>query len=543
MSFARAAGILLHPTSLPSRGGIGDFGPAAYQFADFLASARQGVWQVLPLGPLGYGNSPYSSTSAFAGNPLLISLERLSERGWIEPGKIEPGKIDPGKIDPGLIDSGLIDSGRIDPEKMGDGKADLSKPASAVEYGQVFGRKMPLLFEAGRNFLRSGSSESLRRFEKFRDANAWWLDDFVLFDALRAARKLQSWNQWPRELACREPAALEKAREKLADEIRIRAALQFAFYEQWGALRQYCAKRAIRIVGDVAIFVNHDSADVWTHRELFRLDENLEPEVVAGVPPDFFSKTGQRWGNPLYRWDVMKAQGYEWWIRRLRWATQNCDYIRLDHFRGFDQFWEIRAEDATAVNGRWVDGPRDDLFVKLREALGGLPFFAEDLGYITPEVNALRERLQIPGMAVLQFGFGDEGAHIYLPYRSAEKVIYTGTHDNDTVVGWWNSGAAEHERHNAESYVGRCEDGIHWGFIRAAHGSPSNLCVVPLQDVLGLGSEARMNTPSQHMGNWRWRFDQGQLTRELTAKLAHLAELCERLPKPFATPPVESFSA
>jgi 4-alpha-glucanotransferase len=336
---------------------------------------------------------------------------------------------------------------------------------------------------------------------------------------------------------------MDKARKELAADIEIRSALQFAFYEQWRALRQYSAKRAIRIVGDVAIFMNHDSADVWTHRELFRLDENLEPEVVAGVPPDFFSKTGQRWGNPLYRWDVMKERGYEWWIQRLRWATQNCDYIRLDHFRGFDQFWEIPAGDATAVNGRWVDGPRDDLFLKLREALGGLPFFAEDLGYITPEVHALRARLQIPGMAVLQFGFGDEGSHMYLPHRSADKVIYTGTHDNDTTVGWWKSGAAEHERRNAETYLGRCDDGIHWALIRAAQCSPASLSIIPLQDVLGLGSDCRMNTPSLDGGNWRWRFDPTQLSGELSAKLAQLAELTDRLPKPFASPGDDTFSA
>jgi len=509
MSFPRAAGILLHPTSLPSRGGIGDFGPAAYQFVDFLATARQGLWQVLPLGPLGYGNSPYSSTSAFAGNPLLISLERLAERGWIDSAKL-------------------------------DGLASGSEP---VEYDHVFAQKMPLLFEAARNFLRSGSTDALRRFEAFHTENAWWLDDFVLFDALRAKQKLESWNQWPHDLAYREPLALEKARAELASDIQIRSALQFAFYEQWRALRRYCAERAVRIVGDVAIFMNHDSAEVWARRELFRLNENLEPDVVAGVPTDFFSKTGQRWGNPLYRWDVMKERGYEWWIHRLRWATQNCDYIRLDHFRGFDQFWEIPAADETAVNGRWVDGPRDDLFLKLREALGGLPFFAEDLGYITPEVHALRDRLQIPGMAVLQFGFGDEGAHIYLPHRAEGKVIYTGTHDNDTVAGWWHSGAAEHERRNAEAYVGRCEDGIHWAFIRAATCSPASLSIIPLQDVLGLGSEARMNTPSLHGGNWRWRFDQGRLTSELTAKLAHLAELSDRLPKPSGMPAPESFAA
>jgi 4-alpha-glucanotransferase len=509
MSFDRAAGILLHPTSLPSRGGIGDFGPAAYRFVDFLASARQAVWQVLPLGPVGYGNSPYSSTSAFAGNPLLISLERLADHGWIDRSKIEG----------------------------------LSTSSGPVEYEKVFAQKMPLLFEAGRTFTSSASGDRLHRFESFCNDNGWWLDDFVLFDALRARQKLETWNRWPHALAAREPAALRQASKELADDMRIRRALQFAFHEQWRALRKYCSERAIRVVGDVAIFVNHDSADVWMHRELFRLNDELEPEVVAGVPPDFFSKTGQRWGNPLYRWDVMRERGYEWWIHRLRWATQHCDYIRLDHFRGFDQFWEIPAADDTAVNGRWVDGPRDDLFAALRQALGGLPFFAEDLGYITPEVHALRERLQIPGMCVLQFGFGDEGAHMYLPHRAAGKVIYTGTHDNDTVVGWWKSGAAEHERRNAEAYIGRCEDGIHWAFIRAAQSSPGCLSVIPMQDVLGLSSDARMNTPSLYGGNWRWRFDEYQLKGELATKLALLAEVSDRLPKPFATPSNENFFA
>jgi len=500
MAFARAAGILLHPTSLPSRGGIGDFGPAAYRFVDFLASARQGLWQVLPLGPLGYGNSPYSSTSAFAGNPLLISLERLADQGWCGRDKLPANGV-----------------------------------SGPVEYEHVFAQKMPLLFEAGRAFLKGASSEARRGFEAFCGENAWWLDDFVLFDSLRARHKLETWNRWPHDLAYRDATAMEKARQELADDIRVRSALQFAFYEQWHALRSYCAERAIRVIGDVAIFVNHDSADVWTHPELFRLDQNLEPEVVAGVPPDFFSKTGQRWGNPLYRWDVMKQRGYKWWIQRLRWATQNCDYIRLDHFRGFDQFWEIPAADPTAVNGRWVDGPRDDIFIKVREALGSFPFFAEDLGHITPEVHALRDRLQLPGMAVLQFGFGDEGAHIYLPHRSAGKVIYTGTHDNDTVEGWWKSGAAEHERRNAEAYLGRCDDGIHWAFIRGVLNSSACLSIVPLQDVFGLGSDARMNTPSLYGGNWRWRFDESQLKSELAAKLALIAELSDRLPTAFTT--------
>jgi len=509
MPFPRIAGLLLHPTSLPSRGGIGDFGPAAYQFIDCLASARQGLWQVLPLGPLGYGNSPYSAISAFAGNPLLISLERLAGHGWIDPAKLSA----------------------------------LSSESGPVEYDQVFATKMPLLFEAGRRFVTSASDSMRRRFEHFCAENVWWLDDFVLFDSLRAQLKLASWNEWPTELARRDPAALRQARAELATDLQIRSALQFAFYEQWRALRRYCSERSIRVVGDIAIFVNYDSTDVWKHPELFRLNENLEPEVVSGVPPDFFSKTGQRWGNPLYRWDVMKEQGYEWWIRRLRWATQTCDYIRLDHFRGFAQFWEIPASEPTAVNGRWVEGPRDDLFLKLRAALGGLPFFAEDLGHITPDVHALRERLQIPGTAVLQFGFCDEGAHIYLPHRAAGKVMYTGTHDNDTTVGWMQSGASDLERRNAEAYLGRSDDGIHWAFIRAAQSSPADFALAPLQDVLGLGSEARMNTPSLHGGNWRWRLAPGQFSPELTAKLAHLAEVTDRLPQPVALPAGEEPAA
>lgn len=510
MSFPRATGILLHPTSLPSRGGIGDFGPAAYAFADFLAAARQGLWQVLPLGPLGYGYSPYSSTSAFAGNPLLISLERLAEHRWLEPSRL----------------------------------AELSDHIEPVDYPQVFARKMPLLAGAARHFLNTASRDARARFEAFCSQNRWWLEDFVLFDALRARSHLESWNQWPRDLLHRESAALEKVREELADSLNIRRALQFAFYEQWRALRHYCGQRSIRVIGDIAIFVNFDSADVWTNPQIFRLDENLEPQVVSGVPPDFFSETGQRWGNPLYRWDVLRASGYTWWVQRMRWATQNCDYIRLDHFRGFEQFWEIPATEKTAINGRWVDGPKDDIFVKLREALGGLPFFAEDLGYITPEVHALRGRHHIPGMAVLQFGFGDTGAHIYLPHRlTPETVIYTGTHDNDTVVGWWRSAATEQERCHAQAYLGRSDDGIHWSFIRAAQDSVASLSVIPLQDALGLGSEARMNTPSQNDGNWRWRLQPGTLTRQLAEKLAHLAEVTDRLPQPLPIPSRENFAA
>jgi 4-alpha-glucanotransferase len=499
MPFPRTTGILLHPTSLPARGGIGDFGPAAYEFADFLASARQGLWQVLPLGPLGYGNSPYSSTSAFAGNPLLISLERLADRGWTDRLRI----------------------------------TDYIDHVGPVNYEAVFHRKMPMLAEAARNFSKKATGHARARFEQFCQENQSWLDDFVLFDELRSRYKLMNWNEWPAELARREPAAIEKIRCELAEDLAMRKAMQFAFYEQWRALRRYCAERSIHMVGDLAIFVNYDSADVWTHPELFRLDANRNSEVVSGVPPDFFSATGQRWGNPLYRWDVMKERGYAWWIERLRWATRNCDYIRLDHFRGFAQFWEIAASEPTAINGRWVDGPKEALFIAVREALGGLPFFAEDLGYITEDVHALRKRLKIPRMAVLQFGFGDTGAHMYLPQQfTTDIVVYTGTHDNDTLLGWWESGASEEEKRSAEAYLGRAEDGIHWSFIRAAQSSVASLCVVPLQDVLGLGSDARMNTPSLDGGNWRWRLQAGSLQPAIARKLAQLAELTDRLPKP-----------
>jgi 4-alpha-glucanotransferase len=510
MPFARATGILLHPSSLPSRGGIGDFGPAAYEFVDFLAAARQGLWQVLPLGPLGYGNSPYSSTSAFAGNPLLISLERLAQHGWIDQGRI----------------------------------VNLPEANGPVEFEKVFFSKMPLLAEAARTFSRSAQGNARARFERFCNENKDWLDDFVLFDALRAHYKLANWNEWPKDVAFREPAALDRIRKKIADELAWRSALQFAFAEQWHALRQHCARRSVRVVGDIAIFVNYDSADVWTHPELFRLDPSRNPEVVSGVPPDFFSETGQRWGNPLYRWDVMKQQGYAWWVARLRAVTGQCDYIRLDHFRGFEQFWEIDADEPTAINGRWVDGPKDDLFASVREALGGLPFFAEDLGYITPEVHALRKRLQMPGMAVLQFGFGGKGAHMYLPQQlTPETVIYTGTHDNDTLVGWWKSGATEQEKQNAETYFGKCEDGIHWSFIRAAQSSVANLSVIPMQDFLGLGSEARMNMPSERGGNWRWRLQPGALMPELAKEMAALSEVTDRSPESLPAPATEEFAA
>jgi 4-alpha-glucanotransferase len=509
MPFPRLAGILLHPISLPSRGGIGDLGPAAYEFVDFLAAGRQGLWQVLPLGPPANGTSPYSSTSAFAGNPLLISLERLADRGWIDKARLQ----------------------------------ELPQEVSRIDYGEVSRHKLPLLAEAAENFLTRNNSNGSGRFGKFCQDNDWWLEDFVLFDALRNRYNGESWKHWPSDLARRTPAALEQARSELNSDLSLGRVVQFFFYEQWHALRVHCALHSIRVVGDIAIFVDYDSADVWANRDMFRLKDDLEPEVVSGVPPDAFSATGQRWGNPLYNWAAMKARDYLWWTRRLRWATQICDYIRLDHFRGFAQFWEIPANDPTAVNGRWVDGPTDDLFITLKESLGSLPFFAEDLGVITPDVTALRERHKIPGMAVLQFGFGDPGAHIYLPHRlTPDCVIYTGTHDNDTTVGWWKS-LSENERRAVEALVGRGDDGINWALIRLAQSSVAEFCVAPLQDILGLGSEARLNIPSTHDGNYHWRYQSGSLKDDLAKRLANLAEVTDRLPVPISGLQAEDFQA
>lgn len=493
--FERSSGILLHPTSLPSRGGIGDFGPVAHKFVEFLASARQRLWQVLPLNPVGLGNSPYASISAFAGNPLLISVERLVNKGWLTPVHLNSLPDDHGSVD----------------------------------FERVKSAKIPLLREAAQNFLQNAKGVDRERYDKFKWENGWWLEDFVLFGVLRHKFPGKTWNQWPREIARREPAVLDRERRELGSMLDIARVIQFFFYEQWHALRAHCAKYGIKIIGDVAIFVNYDSADVWTHPDIFRLNEDLEPEVVAGVPPDAFSATGQRWGNPLYKWDALKQRGYDWWIQRMRWATTTCDILRLDHFRGFEAYWEIPAEQQTAINGHWVKGPEDALFEALRNALGDLPFIAEDLGMITAEVHALRKRLQIPGMAVMQFGFGDPGAHIYLPHKfEPNTVVYTGTHDNDTTPGWWQNMASEEEKRHAVTYLGMPQDGIEWAFIRAAEGSVAKLCVIPLQDVLGLGSEARMNVPSKSDGNWGWRFEPGMLTDKIAQKLAAIAEVADR---------------
>ncbi len=491
----RSSGILLHPTSLPSAGGIGDFGAAAYSFVDWLAAAKQTSWQVLPLQPVGSGNSPYSCTSAFAGNVLMISLERLAERGLLDPQAV----------------------------------AAIPDGESAVDYATVRANKIPLLRKAARNFLRSASGSHRERYDQFCREHQWWLDDYVLFNTLREKFHRRPWNVWPKEIARRDPETIARLNSELHDRLEERRFWQFAFFEQWRALRSYCTERGIRVIGDVAIFVSYDSADVWTHPELFRLKEDLLPEVVAGVPPDAFSETGQRWGNPLYDWDALRADGYDWWIKRMSWAVATCDIVRLDHFRGFEAYWEIPADEPTAVHGHWVEGPNAELFDALKSALGKLPFIAEDLGYITPEVHHLRKSLEIPGMKILQFGFGNPGAHAYLPHRyDPDCVVYTGTHDNDTTVGWWNSGATPKEKELASAYLGIGADGVSWAFIRGALTSVANLCIIPVQDVLGLGSEARMNVPSETGDHWSWRLRSDALTPELAKKMATLVEVTDR---------------
>lgn len=495
MPFARSSGVLLHISSLPSYGGIGDLGPAAYEFADFLAEAKQQWWQVLPLGPTGFGNSPYAGLSAFAGNPLLISLEYLSDWGWIE----------------------------------GDAIAGLPGRAGNVDYDEVTARKLPLLKSAAKRFLQSRPQEQWARFEAFRQANAGWLPGWALYSVLRRKYDNSCWNQWPEPLARREPGALAQARHEMAEEIAVAEAIQFAFEEQWMALRAYCAGRGIQFLGDIAIFVNFDSADVWTHPALFELDERLSPVRVAGVPPDYFSETGQRWGNPLYRWDVMEARGFQWWVERVQRARVLYDAIRLDHFRGFEAYWAIPAEEETAVNGEWVKAPGDALFAALRRELGELPFIAEDLGLITPEVDALRERFQLPGMKVLQFGFGGRGAHNYLPHRyERNAVVYTGTHDNDTTRGWWENGATAVEKTAVKAYLHPSDHDEVWALMRAAATSVADICLFPAQDVLDLGSEARMNVPSLPKGNWSWRCPEHAWKTRLAHRLAELTEVTDR---------------
>jgi 4-alpha-glucanotransferase len=503
MQFQRSSGVLLHISSLPSSGGIGDLGPAAHEFIAFLATAKQHVWQVLPLCPTGYGNSPYAGTSAFAGNPFLISLELLAEWDWIEPERI----------------------------------AGQGSNSGAVNFEEIESRKVQLLDEAAGNFLDRGPAATSTepqlaaqwvQYQEFCREEAGWLADYALYAQLRRQLNTGAWTAWPEPLRRREPEALAQAAATHARRVAEEQVLQFAFSLQWNGLREAAAEHSIRIMGDLPIFVNMDSADVWVHPELFELDEDLQPIRIAGVPPDYFSPTGQRWGNPLYRWDLLASQGFQWWVDRIRRACRLYDIVRLDHFRGFEAYWAIPAAEKTAVKGEWVKAPGLELFRALEKALGPLPLVAEDLGLITPEVNELRKALGLPGMKVLQFGFGDKGAHIHLPHRmTTGTVAYTGTHDNDTTLGWWQT-ASKAERNAVKAHVGPVDNNPVWPLIRAVESSVAELAIVPAQDLLELGPEARMNTPAVAAGNWSWRAPEASWTPELAAKLAELAEVTDR---------------
>lgn len=484
MRLPRSSGILLHPTSLPGPYGIGDLGPSAYAFLDFLVETGQRWWQILPLGPTGYGNSPYQSYSSYAGNTLLISPDRLCDDGLLEAGDL----------------------------------ADFpSFPEDRVDFDAVIPAKDALLRKA---FTRFGAGPP--EFAAFTAENAVWLDDFAMYMSLKEAHAGAPWYEWKPSLVGREPKTLARWREKLAESIRYHQFTQYEFDRQWRALRKACARHAVSFLGDVPIFVAQDSADVWARPDLFWLDDAGRPTVVAGVPPDYFAATGQLWGNPLYRWDVHAAEKFAWWISRLKASLNRTDLVRLDHFRGFEAYWEIPAGSETAENGRWALGPGSAFLEALRDAFAGLPLVAEDLGDITVEVLALRDRFTLPGMRVLQFGFqGSPGTDFHLPYSFVNHcVAYTGTHDNDTTVGWFFTppqGTSEErlarEKQLAFAYNLLGSDGVevHWDVIRAALGSVADTVMIPLQDVLGLGSAARMNTPGVPWGNWGWRFRPGQI--------------------------------
>lgn len=506
MNGRRQSGILLHISSLPGEEGIGDLGPAAYRFVDFLERSGQTLWQVLPVGPIGHGGSPYQSPSAFAGNSLFVSLQMLVERGYLRNFELRDG---------------------------------ANFPASHVDFVEMPKWRGRRLADAYRNFAASADAVTRARFHRFRDAEASWLDDYALFVALKDAYNGAGWTSWDAALVRREPAALADAHRSLADVIEQEMFIQFQFAEQWSALKHYANERGVAIIGDAPIFVAHDSADVWAHQDLFYLDDIGRTTVVAGVPPDYFSETGQLWGNPLYRWDVMARTGYQWWIERLRYSFRQFDMVRIDHFRGFEAYWEVPAGSADARPGRWVKGPGIDVFRAAEAALGPLPIIAEDLGLITAEVDALRLDLGAPGMKVLQFVFGPGTKDEELPHNfPPQSVVYTGTHDNDTALGWFRTQPGpgttrtwedlEAERHRVLRYLESDGREIHWDLIRLALNTASETAIIPLQDILGLGTEARMNMPGTADGNWGWRYTADQITREMEHRLRALTEASGR---------------
>lgn len=495
----RRSGILFHPTSLPGPFGIGDLGPTAHEFVDVLAAMGQRIWQILPLSPTSYGDSPYFSPSAFAGNPFLVSPERLFEAGYLDRADLVPVPGDPAHID----------------------------------FGAVSAHKAAILDKAFRTFRSEGGSARAEGlpYSEFTREHADWLEEYALFAAIKEEHGGRPWHEWEPALAGRDPAALDRARVRLADRLAFHRFVQWQFSVQWADLKARANARGIAMVGDAPIFVAHDSADVWAHPDLFRLRADHQPAVVAGVPPDYFSATGQLWGNPHYAWERMAQTGYAWWIARLRHLLRLVDQIRIDHFRGFAAFWEIPFGEPTAVNGRWVEGPGAALFEAIRAELGdALPLIAEDLGVLTPDVVALRDRFGLPGMKILQFAFDSKEENEYLPHTyGRNSVVYPGTHDNDTIMGWYAKAAPE-DRAWFEEYAGRLGElrEPSWEMIRLGHASVSDTSIVAMQDLLGLGSEARMNTPGKLGGNWAWRLRQGELGESVARRFARLTRVYGR---------------
>jgi 4-alpha-glucanotransferase len=494
VSPARSAGVLLHPTSLPGPFGIGDLGPAAYAWIDSLVYAKQKWWQVLPLGPTGFGDSPYQCVSAFAGNPYFISPEKLLREGLVRRSDL----------------------------------ADVSFPVECVDYGSVIQFKVRLLARAWENF-RAGGRVSRLPFEEFCVQQSSWLEDFALFMSLKDTHAGASWLHWPKELVLREPDALQRARRDLAGSIELHKFGQFLFYRQWHDVKQYANSKGLRLIGDIPIFISGDSVDVWANPSIFLLDAQRRSTVVAGVPPDYFSETGQLWGNPLYDWEALRRSDYAWWVARLRAALEQVDFIRLDHFRGFEAYWEVPAGMPTAQIGQWVKGPGAELFKSLSRQMGRLPLIAEDLGVITPEVEALRLQLHLPGMRILQFAFGGSPPETrFLPHNyDPNTVVYTGTHDNDTTRGWY-SRLDDTQRYFLHRYLSRDGRDIAWDLIRLAWSSVADYAVAPLQDVLNLGSEARMNFPGRSSGNWTWRYNPASLTGDVLDRLGDMTEIYQR---------------
>jgi len=495
--FERSSGILFHPTSLPGKYGIGTLGKEAYAFIDFLKKSKQKLWQIFPLGPTGYGDSPYQSFSSFAGNPYLIDFDLL-------------------------IEAHLLSEEDLRDIFFGDNE-------EHIDYGAIYNQKYPLLRKAYENFKSSDNNEMKGSLENFKRENSSWLNDYSLYISLKNHFNGLPWNEWAQDIKNREDGAMHHYRNELADDIEYHNFIQFLFFKQWGDVKRYANENGIKIIGDIPIFVAADSSDAWANPEIFLFDKERKPVKVAGVPPDYFSATGQLWGNPLYNWEKLKDTNYSWWVERVRANLSTCDIIRIDHFRGFEAYWAVPYGDDTAINGQWEPGPGIDLFNAIKSQLGELPIIAEDLGLMTQGVIDLREATGFPGMKILGFAFDSGEENDYLPHTYTKNcVVYTGTHDNDTLVGWFQK-AKEEDRQFARDYLNsRADDEIHWDAIRGAWSSVACMAISPVQDFLGLGSEARINTPGVASGNWQWRLKQGVLNNELAERIAKLTKIYSR---------------